>query len=92
MGTIINACIILHNMIVADSGYNCAVEVSAPRLVTQDLADDEVRVDVNMHLAHDGGCGYIARFFEGIEDKDKHISLLRDVTEHVLAWVGDLNC
>ena len=86
MDLIIKACIILHNMVVADSGYNIAVEV--PRHLTLDAADDVVQVDEDMELEH-GGHGHIARFLASIEDKEEHLSLLNDLTEHVWTWAGN---
>ena len=89
MGTIIRACIIMHNMIVADDGNNISVEVPGPCPVN---APDVVETSVEMVLErNEDNVGFIARRLAHIEDKDAHHLLRIDLIEHLWSWAGDQN-
>lgn len=86
MDIIIKACIILHNMIIADSGFNIAEEYAAP--CVDDDTVEEIQDDLELEHG-DNSIGAIARELKQIEDKDSHIALEQDLIEHVWNWVGD---
>ena len=77
----------MHNMIVADQGYNVSVEVPTPRIA---ISPDEVDEDEDLELRrNETNLGFIARRLAQLEDKDEHYLLRQDLTEHLWHWAGD---
>ena len=77
----------MHNMIIADDGYNISVKVLVPCTVA---GDEEVKTDVELQVEHnETNVGYIARRLAEIEDKDARHLLRRDLIEHLWSRAGE---
>lgn len=82
MAIIIKACVILHNMIVADSGYNIA------EVISNLTVPGENQVDLQ-YTHNDNSIGAIGRFLVDIENKNEHYQLRNDLVEHLWHWAGE---
>ena len=80
MGIIVKACIIMHNMIVADSGYNVANVVAH-------LDDNEDQLNMQLRPS---GVAEIAQRLAVLEDRGEHLSLENDLMQHLWNKAGDL--
>ena len=88
MDSIITTCIILHNVIVEDDGYNISVGVPVP--CPANNVPDEAETGVQLVLEHnETNIGFIARCLVEIEDENEHHLLRRDLIEHFWGWAGD---